>query len=128
MRSRSMKIALGGVAVFGLLMAAACGGGSSSPAAPTAPAGGGGNSSADSTVAIAGFSYNPNPVSVKVGQSVAWHNSDGVSHTATSDSGAFDSGVVGPGSNSAPITMSSAGTFTYHCQIHPNMVATLNVQ
>jgi len=130
MHSRSMKLALAGVTFFALSFAVACG--SSSPAAPTSPSGGGGGAAADITVSIAGDagsnSYAPNPVSMKVGQSVAWHNSDSTAHTASSDSGSFDSGFLGGGATSNPVTMSTAGTFTYHCQIHPEMVATLNVQ
>jgi plastocyanin len=131
MRSRSMKFALVGVAFFALSFAVACGS-SSSPTVPTPPSGGGGGGSAGVTVSIAGQfgsqSYVPSPVNVKVGQSVAWHNNDSIGHTASGDSGSFDSGFLGAGATSNPVTMSTAGTFTYHCQIHPGMVGTLNVQ
>ena len=127
MRLRSMTLALAGVSFIALALSAACGG--SSPIVSTPPpSGGGGTSAANSTVGIVGLSYSPNPVTVSVGQSVAWTNGDSVAHTATSDNGSFNTGTIGPGSTSAPITMSTAGTFTYHCQIHAGMVATLNVQ
>jgi plastocyanin len=129
MRSHSMKFALAGVAFFALSFAVACGS-SSSPAAPPPPSGRGG--SADVTVSIAGQlggqSSVPSPVNVKVGQSVAWHNNDSIGHTASGDSGTFNSGVLGAGATSNPVTMSTAGTFTYHCQIHPGMVGTITVQ
>ncbi len=126
MRSRSIKLAFAGVSFFALALSAACGSSSSPTTSTPPPAGGGG--SANSTVSIVNFSFAPNPVTVSVGQSVAWSNSDSVGHTATADNGSFNTGVVSPGSSSAPITMSQAGSFTYHCSIHPNMVATINVQ
>jgi plastocyanin len=105
--------------------AAACGSSSSSPAAPSGPA-------ADVTIQIVGdrgnTSYNPNPTTMRVGQSVAWHNGDTIAHDSTQDSGRFQTGTLQAGATSASITMSSAGTFTYHCTIHPGMVGTITVQ
>jgi plastocyanin len=46
-------------------------------------------------------------------------------HTATGSG--FDTGIISPGTTSAPITFSTAGTVPYRCTIHPTMVATLNV-
>lgn len=73
-------------------------------------------------------SYNPNPTTVKVGQSVAWHNGDTTAHDSTQDTGKFGTGTINAGATSTPITMSTAGTFTYHCTIHPGMVGTVVVQ
>jgi plastocyanin len=102
---------------------AACG--SSSPSSPTAAA-------SDVTITMVGDrgtqSYSPNPTTMRVGQSVAWRNSDTIVHTSTQDGGRFDTGNVSPGATSSPQTMSTAGTFNYHCTIHPGMVATLVVQ
>jgi copper binding plastocyanin/azurin family protein len=41
--------------------------------------------------------------------------------------GAWNSGSIAPG-GTFPRTFSSAGTFQYHCTIHPGMVGTVNVQ
>lgn len=73
-----------------------------------------------------GMSYSPSSASAQVGQTVTWKNSDTVSHTATADGGAFDTGLIGPGGQKS-VTMGSAGNFPYHCQVHPTMVATLSV-
>jgi plastocyanin len=104
------------------LTAAACG--SSSPAAPSSPA--------DVTISIVGDranqSFSPNPTTVRVGQTVAWTNNDNMAHDATQDSSRFATGTLNAGSTSAPVTMSTAGTFTYHCTIHPDMVASITVQ
>lgn len=114
-----------------------CGGGSSSPApstpsSPTAtttpapPA-----AAADLTITIAGdrgqMSFSPANASVKVGQTVAWRNSDTDIHTSTQDQGKWDTSTVNKGATSQPITMGTAGTFTYHCSFHPGMVASLTV-
>lgn len=70
-------------------------------------------------------SYSPNPADARVGQRVVWRNADVMTHTATG--GAFDTGFVAASASSAPITMSSAGTFPYQCLLHPGMVGTLRV-
>jgi len=104
------------------LAGTACG--SSSPSAPTV--------SADVTITALGDranqSYSPNPTTMRVGQTVAWKNSDTTAHDATQDASHFGTGTINAGATSAPLTMSTAGTFTYHCTIHPGMVGTLVVQ
>ena len=64
------------------------------------------------------LSYSPNPATVKVGQTVAWLNADAMVHTATADVGKFNTGTIGAGATSTPITMLTAGSFPYHCVIH----------
>lgn len=114
-----------------------CGGGGSSstpstpssPAATPTPAPTGGT--ADLVITIAGdrgqMSFSPEAATVKVGQTVAWRNADTDIHTATQDNGRFDTATVLRGATSAAITMSTAGTFPYHCSFHPGMVASLTV-
>jgi plastocyanin len=115
----------------GLVMtAASCGGGySSSPSPMATPTPGG--PAADVVITISGIaggmSFSPNPATVRVGQTVAWRNNDGTTHTATQDSGAFDTRSIPGGATSAPITMSSAGTLDYHCTFHPSMVGSISV-
>jgi plastocyanin len=104
------------------LIAAACG--SSSPSSPTV--------AADVTISMVGDrgnqSYAPNPTTMRVGQTVAWKNNDTTAHDATQDASRFQTGTVNAGATSSPLAMSAAGTFTYHCTIHPGMVGTLVVQ
>jgi hypothetical protein len=73
------------------------------------------------------FSYAPNPANARVGQRVLWRNADGMGHTATANSGTFDTGLLAPGATSAAITMGAAGTFPYFCGLHPAMVGTVIV-
>ena len=72
------------------------------------------------------FSFTPNSLTVKVGTKVTWTNHDSVTHTVTANQGAFTSPVL-PGS-SFSFTFTKAGTYAYHCMIHPYMMATIVVQ
>jgi plastocyanin len=71
--------------------------------------------------------YAPNPVTVAVGGTVTWTNNDTTTHTSTGDGGTWDSGNIAPGATFTR-TFSSAGSFRYHCTIHPGMIGTVNVQ
>jgi plastocyanin len=82
---------------------------------------------ADASVAISGFAFAPASVSVSVGDSVTWTNGDGVGHTATADDASFDTGTIAGGASNS-VTFSTAGTFVYHCSIHPAMTGTITVQ
>jgi len=71
--------------------------------------------------------YNPNPVAITVGGTVIWTNNDTVAHTSTADGGAWNSGSIAAGGTFSR-TFSTAGTFAYHCAIHPGMIGTVTVQ
>ena len=77
--------------------------------------------------------YSPNPIDVKVGEGVTWTNDDSQIHTATSgaagseDAGSvFDSGIMSPDAT-FDFVFDTAGTYDYHCTMHPQMVGTVNV-
>jgi plastocyanin len=82
---------------------------------------------ADLGINIAGFAFDPNPMTVHVGDTVSWTNSDGVGHTAIADDASFDTGRIAPGTTSSSVTFNTAGTFTYHCAIHSSMHGTIVV-
>jgi plastocyanin len=77
--------------------------------------------------------YQPNPVNVKAGGTVAWTNEDTVAHTVTSGSGfndqtlgrEFDSGFLGKGFSHI---FFKPGVFPYFCEIHPTMVGKVIVK
>jgi plastocyanin len=99
-----------------------------SPSTSTSPQGPG----IDFTISIKGnlgsSSYSPSPLTMRVGQVVNWHNLDSIEHTATLD-GVFDTGAIPAlSAHDNAVTMSRAGTFNYHCTIHPGMVGTIIVQ
>jgi len=82
------------------------------------------------TVTIKNGVFSPNVVTVKVGQTVNWLNSDTIEHTAT-DPGVFDIGKISPTSahseNGDGVTFNNVGTFNYHCSLHANETATVVV-
>lgn len=118
------------VAALLLMALSGCGSYSSSPTmtSPTPTASGSGGVSIVSGASARGSSaYAPNPISVAVGGTVTWINNDSTTHTATSDTGAWNSGNIAPGASFSR-TFPSAGTFPYHCVLHPGMVGTVTVQ
>src|SRR5215217_7350866 len=80
------------------------------------------------TVNIKNFAFNPPNVTVAPGTTVTWVNNDQTAHTATATdpAGAFDSGTLQPG-QSYSFTFDKPGTYAYHCNIHPDMTATVTV-
>ncbi len=86
---------------------------------------------ADVTINIVGIlganSYAPSPTTIKAGQRVIWKNTDTRTHDVVQDSNAFSAPPIASGAQSDPITLSTPGTFTYHCGIHPSMTATITV-
>jgi plastocyanin len=78
-------------------------------------------------VSIENMAFTPAAIKVKVGTTVTWTNNDSIAHTVTADSGdGPDSGNLDPG-KSYSFTYKSAGTFSYHCEIHPDMTGTVQV-
>jgi plastocyanin len=70
------------------------------------------------TVTIQNNSFSPNPVTVKVGQTVNWLNRDNIAHTATA-AGMFDTGSIPAGSaHDNGVTFNTPGTFNYTCTLH----------
>lgn len=85
------------------------------------------NSTVVRIVANAGSnSFSPNPVEVKVGETVTWINDDSGRHTVTSKDGVFNSELMGKG-QSFSYTFDKAGEYPYSCSPHPNMVGTVVV-
>lgn len=80
--------------------------------------------------AYSSFGFSPASITIKVGATVVWTNDTVAPHTVTSDPGApaaFDSGMISANGGTFKHTFSSAGTYTYHCMIHPYMTATIVV-
>ena len=103
------------------------------------PTGGATASSPAGAPAAATVEVNPDPatigvfapatVSVKVGDTVKWAFKDANPHTVTADDNSFTSPASGlANGQSFSHTFTSAGSFPYHCAIHPQMKATVIVQ
>lgn len=80
----------------------------------------------DTSVTIADFQFTPATITIHVGDTVTWTNHGPSAHTATANNGSFNTGVLQKG-HSASHTFTTAGTFTYICQIHPFMHGTVVV-
>ena len=78
-------------------------------------------------VAIQNFAFSPATTRVNVGDTVTWTNRDQAPHTATSTTGAFDTGTLAMG-QSGSHTFTQAGTYPYFCAIHPQMTGTVVVE
>lgn len=79
------------------------------------------------TVVIANLAFDPATITVPTGTTVAWTNDDAVPHTVTSTDGAFDSGIFDPGGSFA-FTFNEPGSFSYVCQLHPQMQGTVTAE
>ena len=78
-------------------------------------------------VTIAGMSYQPADLTVRIGQTIEWINKDVVDHTATEKAKALWNVSIAPG-KSAKVVMKTAGTFDYFCRYHPNMIGRVVVK
>jgi plastocyanin len=58
---------------------------------------------------------------------VCWHNGDPFTHTATANTGIFDTGFLSSGAD-ADVQLLGAGAYRYHCQIHGFMNGTITVR
>jgi plastocyanin len=76
--------------------------------------------------AIGNFSFAPRAISVKVGATVEWTNQDDTPHTVTSDNDVFSSPLMDT-KQTFRHTFDSAGSFSYHCKLHPTMTGTVAV-
>lgn len=84
---------------------------------------------AGASVTIANFRYTPATVTIGVGEAVTWvMGDDPEQHTVTpDDAGSFaGSGILEAG-QSFSASFASAGTYGYHCELHPFMTGTVIV-
>jgi plastocyanin len=127
-----MRRSLFALAVGSMLAVAACGGGSSA-----APSDGASSSAGDPcapstaagavTASIVDFEFEPAAVSATVGDVISWTNNGDAPHTATLDGiAACATAQLSPGA-SAGISFSAAGTYPFHCAVHPTMTGTIEI-
>lgn len=97
------------------------------PAAAPAETAASAETSDAATVSISQMRFNAPKVTIKAGGSVTWTNSEGVPHTVTADDGSFGSPRLSAGDTFSH-TFNEPGTYTYYCQLHPMMRATVVVE
>lgn len=72
-------------------------------------------------VDISNFVFSPSTLNIKVGDSVTWTNKDSAMHSIKSDSGSeLSSSSFGNGERYTHV-FAAAGTYAYHCGVHPGM-------
>lgn len=87
-----------------------------------------GDAAAAVEVDIVDFAYNPDPITISVGQTVTWTNQDSAPHTVTAqDRALLQSGTLNQGETFTQ-TFDKPGTYEYFCEFHPNMKGVLIVQ
>jgi hypothetical protein len=80
-------------------------------------------------VSVVDFAFSPTSIKIAQGDTVQWHNTGVRTHTATQDAplSAFSTGNIAPAETSSGKVLNAAGTYPYHCAIHPSMVASIKV-
>ena len=120
------------IVLVALVTAAAAFSACSGPFAAACSPKGASSASGSTTVKVVSDSqtqgaYQPNPVTAKAGDSVTWTWVDqGNQHSVSADDGSFESCLQGNG-YSFTTTFTKAGTYAYHCSIHPSMKGTVTV-
>ncbi len=125
------------LAIVAALLVAACGGGGTTTTPTPAPTATTAQPTPSPTPTVVQvkiveannmYSFNPATLTIKVGTQVVWTNTTDAAHTVTSDM----AGVFGTTGNLTQnqtfmFTFPAAGTFAYHCTVHPYMKATITV-
>jgi plastocyanin len=117
------------LAISSFVLLAGCGGSSAgAPAsAPTIPVG----TRIHVTVIVTKSGhpdalYVPNPIRIRVGQTITWTNTDTDPHDVSADNGTFYSGPIGTDGR-WQWTAKQPGTYTYTCTLHPDMHGRITV-
>ena len=112
-----------------IFTATACGSSTYGPSSnpPASCAGTGASATIDATSSL---TFSPtSPPAIMAGQKVCWVNNSGIAHTVTSDNGGFTGGGSLPSGMTVVVTFPAAGSYPYHCSIHPaTMTGTITVQ
>ncbi len=80
-----------------------------------------------SSISIVEFTFQPQNVTIKKGDTLVWTNNDQMAHTVTSTDKSVDSGDIASGKTFS-FTFTKAGKFTYNCKYHPSMQGTVTVK
>ena len=85
------------------------------------------SSAANVAIKIDNFVFGPQAITVPVGTTVTWTNSDDIPHTAVSTDGVFKSKVMDTDEKFS-YTFTKAGTYSYYCSVHPKMTGQVVVK
>lgn len=76
-------------------------------------------------ITIQSFAFNSDSVTISLGDAVRWTNMDSAAHTVIGND--FSSGNLNKGESYEHI-FAKAGTYDYHCSIHPSMKGAIIVK
>jgi amicyanin len=82
---------------------------------------------ADTEVKIDNFTFNPQQITVKAGDTVTWVNHDDIPHTVTSKTALFRSKAL-DSDDKFSFTFATPGTYPYFCALHPMMTGSIVVE
>ena len=114
------------LAVVVVAAVAGCSGGGAA-SAPTAPAGAssGAATGGGTTINEQDFAFGPNTLTVKVGDTVTFTNSDSVAHNVKIDGQVLGAQNLG---QSKTWKATTGGSFPFSCTLHPSMTGQITVQ
>ena len=78
-------------------------------------------------ISLASGKFTPATLSIKVGETVQWLNGDNQDHSIEADDGAFASGKL-KSAQTFDHKFTKAGTYAYHCKLHPREKGTVTVK
>lgn len=78
-------------------------------------------------VTIDNFTFTPQQLTVKAGDTVTWTNHDDIPHTVTSTTMAFRSKALDT-DDKFSFTFATPGSYAYFCSLHPHMTGTIVVE
>jgi plastocyanin len=87
----------------------------------------------DHPVTMKDNKFDPDPITITVGDSITWTNGGDNQHTSTSDEfttkprETWNTSTVNP-RQKATINFNKAGTYKYHCDYHDGMTGTIIVK
>ena len=80
-------------------------------------------------ISIKNYTYSQTSIRVNKGDKIVFTNNDAAPHTVTADAGAFASASLSNGqSYTLDTSPLAAGSYAFHCAVHPMMTGTVIVQ
>ncbi len=85
---------------------------------------------ADNTIIIVKNTFNPANMTVKVGSTVRWVNTDDHPHRIEFENKAFSAStyLLGSSQSASSLPFNRPGSYNYSCMIHPYMQGTITVE
>lgn len=127
-----------GALILALGVVSCGGGGSTTGTGGGGGGGGGGGNCPTGTFCMNISSFSPTTLTAAVGATVTWQNDSGIGHNVVWDNATAQAAAAagdGTGNMASFATGTShtrmfntAGSYGFHCTIHPGMTATLTVQ